>query len=316
MEIAKGGRPAKVLDETEVTKLEALACCLTKSQAADYFGMTAKTLRAIEERQPEVSTAYRRGRAKAVGDIGSALYRAAMDGNIQAMKFWLKTQAGWSENKPMVEINSKPILERVINIFTHYNHTEFYIALGYKSEIIKEYFNSNENSKINYEVLGKKVELNLIDTGLDTMTGGRIKKMQQFINNETFMVTYGDGVSNVDLAKLEEFHTSHKKLISVTAVRPPARFGAIKINGKTVRSFKEKSKLDEGWINGGFFVMEPKFLDYIKSDKTFLEREPLEKACKKRQLSDIKHNGFWYCMDTKRDKDNLEEIFKKGKFKI
>ena len=209
--------------------------------------------------------------------------------------------------KPMVEINSKPILERVINIFTHYNHTEFYIALGYKSEIIKEYFNSNENSKINYEILGKKVELNLIDTGLDTMTGGRIKKMQQFINNETFMVTYGDGVSNVDLAKLEEFHTSHKKLISVTAVRPPARFGALQLEGEKVTSFKEKSQLDEGWINGGFFIMNSAIFDIIKDDNTILEREPLEQMALADELRAYKHYEFWQCMDTKRDRDVLEK---------
>ena len=183
--------------------------------------------------------------------------------------------------KPMVEINSKPIIERIINTFTHYDHIEFYIALGYKSEIIKKYFNSNENSKIDYEVLGKKIEINLIDTGLDTMTGGRIKKIQKFINDETFMVTYGDGVSNINLKKLEEFHSSHKKLVSVTAVRPPARFGALELKGEKVITFKEK-QLDEGWINGGFFIMNSGIFDYIKDDNTILEKEPLEIVAKKK----------------------------------
>ena len=148
------------------------------------------------------------------------------------------------------------------------------------------------------------------------MTGGRLKRLKKYLKDETFLMTYGDGLSDVNIKKLVKFHKRGKKLVTLTAVRPPARFGAIKLKGNTISSFKEKSKLDEGWINGGFFVMEPKFLNYIKSDQTFLEREPLEKACKKRQLSALKHNGFWYCMDTKRDKDNLEEIFKKGKFKV
>ncbi len=214
--------------------------------------------------------------------------------------------------KPMVEINCKPILERVINIFAHYNHSEFYIALGYKSEIIKKYFNSNNKHKINYEILGKKVEINLIDTGLDTMTGGRIKKMQKFINNENFMVTYGDGVSNVDLAKLEKFHISHKKLISVTAVRPPARFGALELEGEKVKSFKEKSQLDEGWINGGFFIMNSAIFNFIKDDNTILEREPLEQIALADELRAYKHKGFWQCMDTKRDRDILEKEALKG----
>ena len=213
--------------------------------------------------------------------------------------------------KPMVEINSKPIIERIINTFTHYDHIEFYIALGYKSEIIKKYFNSNENSKIDYEVLGKKIEINLIDTGLDTMTGGRIKKIQKFINDETFMVTYGDGVSNINLKKLEEFHSSHKKLVSVTAVRPPARFGALELKGEKVITFKEK-QLDEGWINGGFFIMNSGIFDYIKDDNTILEKEPLEQIAFADELRAYKHNGFWQCMDTKRDRDILEKEALKG----
>jgi len=208
--------------------------------------------------------------------------------------------------KPMVKIDGKPIIFHIMSCYAKYGFKNFYIALGYKGKIIKKYF---KKSFFDWNI-------NLIDTGKKTMTGGRLKRLKKYLKDQAFLMTYGDGISDINIRKLVNFHKKNKKLVTLTAVRPPARFGAIKINGNTVRSFKEKSKLDEGWINGGFFVMEPKFLDYIKSDKTFLEREPLEKACKKRQLSALKHNGFWYCMDTKRDKDNLEEIFKKGKFKI
>ena len=146
------------------------------------------------------------------------------------------------------------------------------------------------------------------------MTGGRIKRLKNIIKDETFMMTYGDGISNVNLKKLLNFHKKNKKLVTLTAVRPPARFGAIKIKNGYVKYFKEKSKLDEGWINGGFFVMEAKFLNYIKNDSTFLEKEPLEKISKKKQLAAFKHFNFWQCMDTKRDKENLEKIINKVKF--
>ena len=145
------------------------------------------------------------------------------------------------------------------------------------------------------------------------MTGGRLKRLKKQIGNETFLLTYGDGISDVNLNQLVKFHKKNKKLITLTAVRPPARFGAIKIIGNKVKTFKEKSKLDEGWINGGFFVIEPKFLNYIKGDSTFLERDPLEQASRKKQLFAYKHNGFWQCMDTKRDKDYLERILKHNK---
>ena len=148
------------------------------------------------------------------------------------------------------------------------------------------------------------------------MTGGRLKRLKKHMGNETFMMTYGDGLSNVNLKKLLKFHKKNKKLVTLTAVRPPARFGAIKLKNNHVSYFKEKSKLDEGWINGGFFVMEPKFLKFIKSDKTYLEREPLEKVSKKKQLTAFKHRGFWQCMDTKRDKDQLEALFKKSSTRL
>ena len=145
------------------------------------------------------------------------------------------------------------------------------------------------------------------------MTGGRLKRLKKYLGNDTFMMTYGDGLSNVNLKKLYKFHKKYKKLITLTAVRPPARFGAIKLVGKFAKTFKEKSRLDEGWINGGYFVIEPKFLQFIKNDLTYLEKEPLETAARKKQLLAFRHNGFWQCMDTKRDKENLEKFFKKGK---
>ena len=203
--------------------------------------------------------------------------------------------------KPMVKINGKPILIHIINHYLKYGFDNFYIALGYKGNFIKNYFKKN---RVNFKV-------NLIDTGLKTMTGGRLKRLKKKLGNDTFLLTYGDGISNVNLNKLIKFHKKNKKLITLTAVRPPARFGAIKILGNKVKTFKEKSKLDEGWINGGFFVVEPKFLNFIKDDSTFLEREPLERASKNNQLLAFKHNGFWQCMDTKRDKDFLEQKLKK-----
>lgn len=204
--------------------------------------------------------------------------------------------------KPMVEIGGKPILCHIMDIYARYNHKNFYIALGYKGEIIKKYF-----SKIS-----KEWKINLIDTGQKTMTGGRVKRLKEVIGNETCMLTYGDGLADINLNDLLSFHKSHGKLVTVSAVRPPARFGAIKLDGDRVTSFKEKSHLGEGWINGGFFVIEPKFFDFIEGDATFLEREPLERAAREKELFAYKHSGFWQCMDTKRDKDNLEEIYIKG----
>ncbi len=206
--------------------------------------------------------------------------------------------------KPMVKINGKPIIFHIMSHYAKYNFKNFYIALGYKGDVIRKYF----KNKI------QDWNINLIETGKSTMTGGRLKRLKNYLGNDTFFMTYGDGISNINLKKLLNFHKKNRKMITLSAVRPPARFGAIKLKGKNVKYFKEKSRLDEGWINGGFFVMEPKFLELIKNDKTFLEREPLEKATKKKQLLAYKHNGFWQCMDTKRDKDYLEETIKKIKF--
>ena len=201
--------------------------------------------------------------------------------------------------KPMIEINKKPILYRIMDHYSKYGHKDFYIALGYRGHIIKKYFKKKKFKKWN---------INLIDTGKNTMTGGRLKRLKKFLNNETFLMTYGDGLSNINIKKLINFHKKNKKLVTLTAVRPPARFGAIKLKKNFVKYFKEKSKLDEGWINGGFFVMEPKFLKFIKNDKTYLEREPLERICKLNNLVAYKHNNFWQCVDTKRDLDKLKKI--------
>ena len=205
--------------------------------------------------------------------------------------------------KPMIAINKKPIIVHIMEHYAKHGFNDFYIALGYKGSVIKEYF---KNKKFKWNI-------NLIDTGLKTMTGGRLKRLKKLLGKETFLMTYGDGLSDINLTKLLKFHNRNKKLVTLTAVRPPARFGAIKLKGNTVTTFKEKAKMDEGWINGGFFVIEPKFLDLIKNDQTFLEKEPLESAGKKGQLCAFKHNGFWQCMDTKRDKDKLEETLKNKK---
>ena len=205
--------------------------------------------------------------------------------------------------KPMVEVGGQPMLIHIMKQYAKYGFKDFYIALGYRGELIKKFFN-------------KKFfdwNINLVETGENTMTGGRLKRLKKYVGKTTFMMTYGDGISNVNLGKLIKFHKKNNKLVTLTAVRPPARFGALKLKGNSVSYFKEKSKLDEGWINGGFFVMEPEFLKFIKNDNTYLEREPLETAAKKRQLTAYKHEGFWQCMDTKRDKDKLDKILNSKK---
>lgn len=206
--------------------------------------------------------------------------------------------------KPMIKINGKPILIRIIEHYHKFGFTDFYIATGYKGEIIKNYFKKKKT----------KLKIIIVNTGLKTMTGGRVKRLRKYLKYKTFLLTYGDGLSNININKLIKFHKKNKKLVTMSVVRPPARFGFVKLNGKKVTYFREKSKLDEGWINGGFFVMEPKFLNLIKSDSTFLEKEPLEKACKKNELVAYRHKGFWQCMDTLRDKEILEKELKKKQF--
>tara|TARA_B100000401_G_scaffold420559_1_gene346109 strand:+ start:33 stop:725 length:693 start_codon:yes stop_codon:yes gene_type:complete len=206
--------------------------------------------------------------------------------------------------KPMIKIMGRPIIFHIMKHYSDFGIKDFIIAAGYKQNIIKRYF---QNKK------PKSWKIQIINTGQNTMTGGRLKRLKKYLNNETFMVTYGDGLSNVNITKLIKFHKKFKKISTLTSVRPPARFGAIKIKANKVTYFKEKSKLDEGWINGGFFVFEPQIFKFIKNDKTFLEREPLQTLGKKKQLLAFKHNGFWQCMDTLRDKNILEREFKKIK---
>jgi len=208
--------------------------------------------------------------------------------------------------KPMIKVAGKPMLLHIMSLYAKHGFKEFYIALGYKGEIIRKFFKKNFSDW----------KINLIDTGKNTMTGGRLKRLRKHLGKDTFMMTYGDGISDINIKKLVKFHNKNKKLVTLTAVRPPARFGAIKIKGKFVSSFKETSKVDEGWINGGFFVMEPKFLKFIGNDRTYLERQPLEKMAKRKQLSAFKYEGFWQCMDTKRDKDKLNIILKNKKTKF
>ena len=204
--------------------------------------------------------------------------------------------------KPMVKILDKPILIHIMEHYYKFGFDEFYIALGYKGNIIRNYFKKN---RFDWKV-------HLIETGKNSMTGGRLKRLKKYLNNETFLMTYGDGISDVNIRRLISFHKKNKKIATLTAVRPPARFGSIKIKGNLVKVFREKSKLDEGWINGGFFIFEPKIFKFIKNDLTFLEKEPLEEISNNKQLLAYKHEGFWHCMDTLRDKYLIEKILKKS----
>ena len=208
--------------------------------------------------------------------------------------------------KPMIKAGKFPLLLHIMKHYSSFGYKDFYIALGYKGRVIKEYF---KKKKFNWNI-------NLINTGQNTMTGGRLKRLKKYLGNEDFFLTYGDGLSNVNLKKLLKFHKKNKKLVTLTAVRPPARFGAIKLKNNLVNYFKEKSKMDEGWINGGFFIISSKFINFIKGDKTYLEREPLEKVTKIKQLGAYRHYGFWQCVDTKRDLILINKILKDKKVKF
>lgn len=226
--------------------------------------------------------------------------------------------------KPMVEIGGKPILWHIMKHYAHYGFKEFVIALGYKGEYIKRYMIDYSPLASNLTVyLGSGAvkmhdaekedwTVELVDTGQGTATGGRIKRLAPYMGNRTFMLTWGDGVSTVDLRRLLEFHYAHGRLATVTAVRPPARFGKLELDGDQVVEFSEKPQLGEGWINGAFFVLEPGVFDYIDGDDTQWEREPLERLAKDRQLMAYKHHDFWQCMDTLRDKKLLEGLWEKG----
>ena len=219
--------------------------------------------------------------------------------------------------KPMIRIQNEPILIHIIKHYSKFGFKDFYIALGYRKNVVLNYFKNFKkiDKPFNFTLDKKKFSITLSDTGENTFTGGRLKRMRKFINkSEDFMFTYGDGVSNVNLKKLSNFHKKNRKMVTVTAVRPPARFGEITLKKNIVATFKEKPQVKSGWINGGFFVAKYQFFEFIKGDKTILEKEPLEKAAKKNQLCALRHKSFWKCMDTSRDKKVLEEIFKKNKF--
>ena len=224
--------------------------------------------------------------------------------------------------KPMITIGEKPIIWHIMNKYYKHGFNDFYVALGYKAEVIKDYFLNYKKSKSNIFINLKNHEsifkdsdiedwkINLINTGVNTMTGGRVRRMKKYLYKETFMLTYGDGLSDININQLINFHKSHGKMITITAVRPPARFGELEINNNNkVNSFTEKPQLKEGWINGGFFIVEPEFIDLIEDDSTLLEQEPLERAAKAGELMAFKHEGFWQCMDTKRDRNLLEKIY-------
>ena len=201
--------------------------------------------------------------------------------------------------KPMVEIGGEPILTHIMRIFKSFNFDDFIVAAGYKKDVIIDYY---ENSK-------EFQNLKIVDTGKNTMTGGRLLRLKKFIKeNENFFMTYGDGLCNVDLNKLNNFHLSHNKLATVTAVHPPVRFGELEIEDKKVIKFEEKPQAKAGWINGGFFILNYKIFNYLENDKTFFEREPLEKLTKEENLMAFKHEGFWKCMDNLRDKLILDKM--------
>jgi glucose-1-phosphate cytidylyltransferase len=227
--------------------------------------------------------------------------------------------------KPMVTIGGRPMLWHIMMHYAHYGHRDFYVALGYKGEVIKRYMvdycslhgdlsvNLGSGQVINHGN-GHQHDWNihLIETGEETQTGGRIKRLAPHIGSETFMLTWGDGVSNVDLDKLLAFHRSHGRLATITAVRPPARYGRLDLEGSRVVSFAEKPQLSEGWINGAFFVLEPAVFDYIQGDQTSWEMGPLERLAREGQLMAYCHDSFWQCMDTLREKYILENLWAQG----
>ncbi|MCG5060324.1 MAG: glucose-1-phosphate cytidylyltransferase [Limnoraphis sp. WC205] len=226
--------------------------------------------------------------------------------------------------KPMVEIGGKPILWHIMMHYSHHSFKNFVIALGYKAEVIKKYMvdycSLNSNLTVNVQTGafemhgGVKPDWNvdLIDTGLNTNTGGRIKRLAPYMGNETFMLTWGDGVTDLNLHDLIAFHRSHGKLATLTAVRPAARFGHLELDGDQIVEFSEKPQTQEGWINGAFFVLEPEVFDYIEGDDTQWEKAPLENLAKDGQLMAYKYTGFWQCMDTLRDKRRLESLWETG----
>ncbi|MEG1310065.1 MAG: glucose-1-phosphate cytidylyltransferase [Bacilli bacterium] len=227
--------------------------------------------------------------------------------------------------KPMIEIGGQPILWHIIKEYSHYGFNEFVICLGYKQQIIKEYFNNYylNHSDLTYDMESNEItvhnsasepwKITLVDTGLNTMTGGRIKRIQEYIGNEPFMMTYGDGVCDIDINKLVDFHKKHGKLATITAIQPGGKFGALDLgNNDEIKSFVEKSKEDGGWINAGYMVLSPEVFKYIDGDTTVFEKDPLETLAKRSQLMAYKYDGFWQCMDTLKDKLYLDKLLEEN----
>ena len=227
--------------------------------------------------------------------------------------------------KPMIEIGEMPILWHIMKQYSHFGFNEFIICAGYKQAVIKEWFAnyfvhtsditfdfSSGNSIIVHNKRSEPWKVTVVDTGLNTMTGGRLKRIEEYLEKQTFLMTYGDGVSDVDIQSLVEFHAKNKKYATLTAVQPEGRFGYLDLADDTVLSFREKNLRDTGWINAGFMVLEPNVFKYIKNDDTVFEREPLEKLASDGQLMCYKHTGFWQCMDTLRDKEKLEKMWASG----
>jgi len=227
--------------------------------------------------------------------------------------------------KPLIEIGGMPLLWHIMKIYSAHGINDFVICCGYKGYMIKEYFANYflHMSDVTFDIKNNTMDVHkksaepwkvtLVDTGLETMTGGRLKKVEKYLDNDSFAFTYGDGISNVDISKLIDFHKSKKTLATLTAVQPPGRFGLLNLQDNGTVNFKEKPLGDGGWINGGFFILEPEVLDYIKNDKTSWEKEPLENIVKTNQLSVFKHTGFWHAVDTLRDKNYLDKLWTSGK---
>ncbi len=226
--------------------------------------------------------------------------------------------------KPMIEIGGKPILWHIMKLYSHYGINDFVICAGYKQHVIKEFFadyylhcsditfdfSKGGEMTVNNNV-SEPWKVTIVDTGLHTMTGGRIKRLKSYLD-DTFMLTYGDGVSDVDIDKLLEFHRSHGKMVTLTAVHPEGRYGMMDMDNNIVKAFREKDVEDVGWVNGGFMVLEPEVLDLIEGDETVFEKDTLKQLTKKKTLAAFRHDGFWYCMDTLRDKEKLEAMWESG----
>lgn len=234
------------------------------------------------------------------------------------------SEESYLKPKPMIEIGGMPILWHIMKGFSYYGYNEFIICCGYKQHIIKEWFADYylHNSDITFDFTdGNKMEVHnnvaepwkvtLVDTGLNTMTGGRIKRIQQYVGSQAFLLTYGDGVSDVDINKLVQFHKEKGTMVTLTAVKPSGRFGVLDLDGNQVKTFREKSQNDMGWINAGFMVVEPGIFEFINGDETVFERDPLQRVAELGELSAYKYNGFWQCMDTVRDKQKLEKYWEK-----